>query len=65
MEGQTMFDRSKDLGDQIAEAVQGSLTNEERAFATLPDGELHGRYALELFIDLVSASAFGSEANRG
>jgi hypothetical protein len=64
-----MFEGSLDSGDRVsqavAEAVQGSLTKEERAFGTLPSGELLGRYALESFIDLVSVSATGLDESRG
>jgi hypothetical protein len=64
-----MFERNHERVDQttqaVVEAVQGQLSQEERAFGTLPNGELLGRYALESFIDLVSVSAFGSDENRG
>jgi hypothetical protein len=64
-----MFDRSQESRDQVAQAVvevvQGSLTQEERAFGTLPNGELLGRYALETFLDLVSVSANSSDECRG
>jgi hypothetical protein len=64
-----MFDRSPESVDQVAQAVvevvQGSLTQEEREFGTLPNGELLGRYALETFMDLVSVSALSSDENRG
>jgi hypothetical protein len=64
-----MVDRSPESVEQVAQAVvevvQGSLTQEERAFGTLPNGELLGRYALETFMDLVSVSALSSDENRG
>ena len=64
-----MFDLSPESTDQVAqavvEAVQSSLTHEERAFGTLPNGELLGRYALETFMDLVSVGAISSDEKRG
>jgi hypothetical protein len=62
-----MFDRSQEEEEAraIVEVVQSALTQEERAFGTLPSGELHGRYALEAFMDLVSVGAINLDENRG
>ena len=62
-----MFDRSQEEEEAraIVEVVQSALTQEERAFGTLPNGELHGRYALEAFMDLVAMSAGSLDENRG
>jgi hypothetical protein len=62
-----MFDRSQDseAAKAVVEVVHRSLTQEERAFGTLPNGELHERYALEAFMDLVALSAGSVDENCG
>jgi hypothetical protein len=68
MEEIAMFDRSPESADPLSravvEAVKGSLTQEELEFGTQPNGELLGRYALEIFIERVSANTSGSNENR-
>lgn len=41
----------------VIEAVAGSMTQEERDFGSLPNGQMLGRYALESLIELVSTSS--------
>jgi hypothetical protein len=60
-----MADQMLEVSPEIAviEAVEGSISQEEREFGSLPSGQLLGRYALESFIELVSGGGDSSVEN--
>jgi hypothetical protein len=49
----------------VIETIEAAITQEERGFGSLPNGQLLGRYALESYIELVSSGSQNISENRG
>jgi hypothetical protein len=53
--GEQIVDAVFSTESAVIEAVEQAMTQEERDFGSLPDGQLLGRYALESYIEFVSS----------
>ncbi len=53
--GDGLMDVAYSTESAVIEAVEQSMTQEERDFGSFPDGQLLGRYALESYIAFVSS----------
>jgi hypothetical protein len=49
----------------IIETVEATMTQEEREFGSLPNGQLLGRYALESYVELIASGSRNVSENRG
>jgi hypothetical protein len=53
--GEYLLINASSAESAVIETVEQVMTQEERDFGSLPNGELLGRYALESYIDFVSS----------
>src|SRR3954469_4196420 len=53
--GEQLMGSASSAESAVIEAVEQSMTQEERDFGSLPDGQILGRYALETYIEFLSS----------
>jgi hypothetical protein len=63
--GDQIVDRDCSFETAVIETVEAAITQEEREFGSLPNGQLLGRYALESYIELIASGSRNVSENRG
>jgi hypothetical protein len=63
--GDQVLDADFSVETAVIETVEATMTQEERDFGSLPNGQLLGRYALESYIEFVWSGSRHKGENRG
>jgi hypothetical protein len=58
-------DRDCSFETAVIETVEAAISQEEREFGSLPNGQLLERYALESYIELVASGSRNMSDSRG
>jgi hypothetical protein len=63
--GDQIVDGDCSFETAVIETVEAAISQEEREFGSLPNGQLLGRYALESYIELVVSGSRSMSENCG